>query len=317
MDNLGFYINLPIGGLSALFIVLFFKTPKNVKPAVATPKEKFLQLDPVGTILLMGTVVAYIMALQYGGQTKPWNSSVVIGLIVGFVAMIMALAIWEHFQGERAAFPPRLMSSRNVLVNALYTLFFAGSYFATVYYLPIYFQSVQNVSPIASGVRNLALIFAVLIALVGSGGFITKTGIATPLMVVGGAIATIAAGLLYTLNIKTATGKWVGYQILGGFGWGLSFMTPVTTTQAMVDPSDIPSATAIVLCKFLQTFLNSAQPAHSNIRLPNPWWLHLCSSRTICLRQHTHPQAGHERTRRQSSAGSSHRGYPIAIRLHA
>ncbi|RDW72218.1 MFS general substrate transporter-3 [Coleophoma crateriformis] len=243
-----FYINLPIGGLSAFFIVLFFTTPKSVKPAVATLKEKFLQMDPVGTALALGAVISYILALQYGGQTKPWKSSTVIGLIVGCVAIIIALAIWEYFQGERAAFPPRLMSNPTVLVNALYTLFFAGGYFSVVYYLPIYFQSIQNVTPTMSGVRNLALIFAVLIGLLGSGGFITKTGIATPLMVIGGVLATIAAGLLYTLDINTTTGQWVGFQIIGGFGWGLSYMTPVTVTQALVAPEDIASATAIVLC---------------------------------------------------------------------
>lgn len=227
---------------------------------MATAKEKFLQMDPIGTILVMGAVVAYILALQYGGQTKPWKSSLVIGLIVGCVGIIIVLGIWEYFQGERAAFPPRLMKDRNVLVNSLYTLFFAGGYFAVVYYLPIYFQSIQNVTPTMSGVRNLALIMAVLIGLIGSGGFITKTGIATPVMVVGGVLATIAAGLLFTLDVETTTGKWVGYQILAGFGWGVSFMTPVTTVQAMVDPSDIASATAIVLCKsFIRSSAQSNQ----------------------------------------------------------
>lgn len=234
-----------------MFIVLFFKTPKNVKPAVASLKEKFLQADPVGTVLVMGAVVVYTLALQYGGQTAPWNSSLVIGLIVGCVAIVIALAAWEYFQGERAAFPPRLMASRTVLVNALYTLFFAGGYFAVVYYLPIYFQSIQDVSPTVSGVRNLALIMAVLISLIGSGLFITKTGITSPIMVVGGVLATISAGLLYTLDIDTGTGKWVGFQLLAGFGWGLSFMTPVTSTQALVHPSDIAPATAIVLCKLI------------------------------------------------------------------
>lgn len=38
---------------------------------------------------------------------------------------------------------------------------FAGSFFVLLYYLPIYFQSVDGVSASESGVRNLPLVLAV------------------------------------------------------------------------------------------------------------------------------------------------------------
>ena len=131
---------------------------------------------------------------------------------------------------------------------------------------------------------------------IGSGGFITKTGIATPLMVVDGVLATIAAGLLYTLDIETTTGKWVGYQIFAGFGWGLSFMTPITTTQALVNPSDIASATAIVLCKFLPTSLSSIEISNKNLRFSKSWWRNLCLGCTSRICQQAYFQTGHECT---------------------
>lgn len=49
-----FYINLPIGGLSALIVLLFFKTPPAAKPVQAPLSEKLLQMDPLGTTLVMG-----------------------------------------------------------------------------------------------------------------------------------------------------------------------------------------------------------------------------------------------------------------------
>lgn len=36
-----------------------------------------------------------------------------------------------------------------------------GSFFVTLYYLPIYFQSVQNVSATDSGIRNFPFILGV------------------------------------------------------------------------------------------------------------------------------------------------------------
>ncbi|KAF3771094.1 MFS general substrate transporter [Cryphonectria parasitica EP155] len=263
-----FYINLPIGGLSGVIILLFFTTPSAAKPAQAPLREKFLQMDPVGVVLIMAAVISYILALQYGGQSHPWNSSVVIGLLVGFVALVLAFAAWERFQKGRAMMPGRLIGNRVYLVSSLFAFFFAGAYFLIIYYLPIYFQSIDNVNPTQSGVRNLPLILAVTVATIVSGAVISSTGLGTPIMVFGCALAVAAAGLMYTLDIGTPAGKWIGYQILGGVGWGLAFQIPIITGQAVSPVEDLAEVTAIIL--FFQTvggafLVSAAQSAFVNI----------------------------------------------------
>jgi hypothetical protein len=47
-NNHSFYINLPVGGISAALIFIFFKTPPQAMVVKATWKEKLLQMDPVG-----------------------------------------------------------------------------------------------------------------------------------------------------------------------------------------------------------------------------------------------------------------------------
>lgn len=248
-----FYINLPIGGLSAAIILLFFKTPARAKPVDAPLREKLLQMDPVGTILIMGGVIAYILALQYGGQSYSWNSATVIGLLVGFVAILTAFGFWEAYNGERAMVIPRLMKQRTVWVNAFYAFFLASSYFIIIYYLPIYFQSIDDVSPTDSGIRNIPIIIAVTLATIVSGGLITKTGVATPLMVGGAAVATVSAGLLYTLDIGTTNDKWIGYQVLAGLAYGLVFQIPMIHGQGNAKPEDLSVVTALIMCKYLST----------------------------------------------------------------
>jgi hypothetical protein len=242
-----------------LNILLFFHTPKHAKPTEAMLKEKILQMDPIGTVLAMCAIISYTLAMQYGGQTKPWKSSTVIGLLVGFFVISTTFGIWEYFQGERAGVVPRVFRDRNVWVNALYGLFFGASYFIVIYYLPIYFQSISNVSPIESGVRNLALILTVSVAIIVSSGSITKTGIATPIMVVGAIISAVGTGLLYTLDIGTGTGNWIGYQIISGFGWGGAYQVPMIAGQGRADIKDMASVTAIILCELipLQSFQTS------------------------------------------------------------
>lgn len=242
-------INLPIGGASAIAIFLFFKTPAHAVPAKATLLEKLLQMDLGGSALVMGAVVCFILALQWGGQTKPWNSADVVGLLVGFGLITIAFSALEWFQGERAMINSRIVKQRTVLISCVYAFFFAGAYFSLVYYLPIYFQSIDGTSPTTSGVRNLPLILAVTVATIVSGALISATGYFTPILIGGAAVAAIGSGLLYTLDIGTSTGKWIGYQILAGAGYGIAFQVPMISTQGTVDPSDLSPATAIVLCR--------------------------------------------------------------------
>ncbi len=225
-------------------------------------------MDPVGTALVMGAVISYILALQYGGQKYAWNSSVVIGLLVGFVAILACFVLWEWCQEDRAMVPFHLARERVYLVSSVYAFFFSGAYFLIIYYLPIYFQSIDNVSPAISGVRNLPLILAVTIAMLASGAYISITGIAAPIIVVGTALGTICTGLLYTLDIGTGQSKWIGYQILGGFGWGMASQIPIITVQATAPAADLAEVTAILL--FLQTvggafMVSAAQAAFVNV----------------------------------------------------
>lgn len=233
-----------------MVILLTFKTPEGAKVVDATLKEKLLHMDPIATVLTMGALACLLLALQYGGVSHAWDSSIVIGLLVGFVLIVIALIIAEIWQGERAMLTPRILRKRTVWAGSAWGFFFAGATFITLYYLPIYFQSVGNVSPLDSGVRNIPFVIMFSIATFGSGRAITKTGIATPYMVVSSVIVTIASGLLYTLDVGTSTGKWIGFQILAGFGYGLALQVPVVIAQAFAAPSDMAPTTAIIVCKF-------------------------------------------------------------------
>ena len=156
-----FYINLPIGGVSAVIILIFFTAPKAAKPQPAPFKEKILQLDLGGAFILMAAVVCLILALQWGGTTKPWSDPDVIGTLVGFFVIIAVFIVNEWWMDERALMVPRLMKQKTLALMSSYTLFNAASFFVLIYYLPIYFQSIDGVSASQSGVRNLPLILGI------------------------------------------------------------------------------------------------------------------------------------------------------------
>jgi hypothetical protein len=78
-------------------------------------------MDLFGAGLIMAAVICYILAVQDGGVTRPWNSSVVIGLLVGFVLITITFGIVEYFQKDRALLLPRLMEDRTMLVCCAFT----------------------------------------------------------------------------------------------------------------------------------------------------------------------------------------------------
>ncbi|TPX11354.1 uncharacterized protein E0L32_001172 [Thyridium curvatum] len=266
-----FWINLPIGGLAALIILFFFQTPISAKPVSATWRERLLQMDPLGIALVMGSIVCFMLALQQGGQTYPWRSRHIVGLLVGFAALAALFGLWEWRQGERSMIVPRLFGKRPVFVSCLTAMILLGGYYLIIYQLPVYFQSVGNASPTMSGVYNLPLIVATTISMISSGAAISSSGgTLTPyLQSCGAMVATVAAGLLYTLDTDSDTGRWVGFQLLGGIGWGIAFQIPIIATQATVSetPEDVGPATAMVLffqCIGGAVFVTAAQTAFVN-----------------------------------------------------
>lgn len=149
----------------------------------------------------------------------------------------------------------------------MFSFFISGGYFALVYYLPIYFQSIQNANPLQSGLRNLPIIFGAAICSILSGFIVSAFGIWVPLISGGAAVGTIGCGLIYTFDISTPSSAWIGYQALTGMALGFIMQIPMMDNQASVEPSDISSISSITL--FFQIiggafFVSAGQAAFAN-----------------------------------------------------
>ncbi|ROW16766.1 hypothetical protein VPNG_01626 [Cytospora leucostoma] len=252
-----FYINLPIGAVTFFCILLFFRTPAHAKVTGKVPwKEVLLNLDPAGFILLLGSILCYILALQWGGTSKSWGSSTVVGLLVGWIVLGALFGANESFQKDRAMLVLRILKVRGIGAVCAFIVFAYGAYFAAMYNIPVYFQAINGLSAQNSGIRTIPIILSVSLASFVSSITLGKVGIFQPFLFVGGALATVGMGLIYTFDVDTGLGTVIGYQVLFGIGVGLIVQLPVIVTGALANVQDKAIALSVVcVTQFLSATL--------------------------------------------------------------
>ncbi|PON20618.1 major facilitator superfamily transporter [Trichoderma gamsii] len=251
-----FYINLPLGGVTAAFIILFLQLPKpKLAKKKLTLKEQIKSFDLLGTFLFIPGIIALLLALQWGGTKYPWNNGRIIALFVIFGVLITGFVIVQIWLKENATVPPRLFVNRTVWSCAIFSACLGASFFVITYYLPIWFQGVKGTTAIQSGIKNLPLILSLVILSIISGGLITIVGYYTPFIIASTVLMSIGAGMLSTLNVYTGAAHWIGYQVIFGIGVGLGMQQTMVAIQASLDGPDTLGG-ALFICVAQNVFQN-------------------------------------------------------------
>ncbi|KAH8681864.1 major facilitator superfamily domain-containing protein [Xylariales sp. PMI_506] len=245
-----FYINLPLGGTAIVLLLFVVKFPELVASSTLdkmTLTEKILEIDLVGFFLFTIANIMLLMGLEWGGTKYPWNSPTVVGLLCGGAATFLVMAAWFWHRGQRALIPTRFFKSR--ISNAITVTTFAqnGGVLLALYWYPIWFQSIKEVTAMISGVMLLPLILTQLVTSVLGGALVQKTGYYLPEIIFGNMLIALGSGLTSTWAPSASAGTWVGYQILVGGGRGFVMQLLVTAMQANVPKEDASIASGFVM----------------------------------------------------------------------
>jgi hypothetical protein len=138
--------------------------------------------------------------------------------------------------------------------------------------IPIWFQAIKSVSATKSGIMNLPMILGLVIMSVVSGGLVTAIGYYTPFVIASSILMSVGAGLLSTFETDTNSPRWIGYQVIYGFGVGFGMQQTLIAVQAALPDADVPIGTAIVM--FAQTlggalFISVGQNVFTNQLIKN------------------------------------------------
>lgn len=235
-----FYLNLPVGGVSLAILVLFLH--------IESPKTPFWAglrcIDWTGTFLIIGGTLMFLFGLEFGGVNYPWASPTVICLIV-FGVLTWALAMFLEWKVAKfPIIPPRLFNEWYNILILLVCFCHGFAFIAATYYLPLYFQTVLQATPILSGVYVLPLVLSLAIGSAATGVVMKKTGRFRELIIGGMTLMSLGFGLFIDLKAYASWPRIIIYQLITGIGIGPNFQAPLVAFQANIRPADMATATA-------------------------------------------------------------------------
>jgi MFS family permease len=237
-----FWINLPIGGVT-LLMQFFFLQIVFIKRF--TLKEKLRQIDWIGNLILVASVVSILIALSWANTRYSWSAyQIIVPLVMGFVGMGVFFAYESSKFCVQPTIPPRMFANRTSAIGLVCTFIQSMLTMWRVYFLPIYFQAVTLASISRSGVLLLPTILIGVPAAIVSGQVLARFGKYKPIHIFGFAVATLASGLYINFDASSSLAKIVIYQIIAGIGGGCLLTTMLPPVQAANPPKDVAAVTS-------------------------------------------------------------------------
>jgi EmrB/QacA subfamily drug resistance transporter len=229
-----FYINLPIGAVALVVTTSVLRLPFRRMPH---------RIDVVGSGLLVAGVSALLLVTVWGGSQYPWGSPVVIGLLVGGMALI-GLFVWWERRASEPVLPPRLFQLDIYNVSSGLSFLQAMAMFGAVIYIPFYLQIAHGVSLTVSGLLLTPLMAGMLVMSIVSGRLVTRTGRYRVFPIVGTVVMVAGIVLLTFLGAHTSYLQLSSDLVLLGAGMGLVMQNTVLATQNAVEVRDMGTATS-------------------------------------------------------------------------
>jgi MFS family permease len=186
--SLIFWLNLPLGAIAMLAINRPLK-----KLAIAGRKH---QLDVWGAVLLVIATSAFLLVLNWGGTTYPWNSPQVLGLLVLSVLFWIAFGVRLSLASEPLV-SFEVLSNRIALAGCFAMFMVSAANVGLTVFLPVYAEAYLGLSPAESGYALLGFLLGAVAGATLGGRLTLHVLYAKRISIVGAAIsglALIAAG---------------------------------------------------------------------------------------------------------------------------
>lgn len=252
-----FYMNLPVCLFAFLLLSVSLRDVTLGHDKHASWKKFTGKFDFIGLVLFMlGTsflVIGFSFAMSHG-----WTSPSTLLLVTLGPVILACGGFYEVHTTREALFPPAAFKSLTVVIILTVTFLHNFAFTAGTFYLALYFQAVNGMTPLQAGVQMLPYSLGSSLASMPAAWFIEfcqkrkhDTVGQKWIIVVGLLISTIGFGLLITLKDAPSHFEQICFPLIAGIGIGFLFHAPYQVFAKALHPSELATGTsAFFLVRF-------------------------------------------------------------------
>jgi MFS family permease len=232
-----FYVNLPIGAVVLAALARTF--PASIRAAVRP------RIDILGAAMIAGGAALLTLGVSLQG-TDGWSSPLVWGSL-GTGVVLLAAAIRVEARTPEAVLPPRLFGSSIFTVSSAITFLMGAVMFGAITYIPLFLQGVVGVKATSSGLLLLPLMAGLLVASIGGGQWLSRSGRYRNQAVLGVVLICGGVGLATLLGVSSSQAAVTPAMVVLGLGLGLTMPVFNVVSQNAVSHELMSSATSAIM----------------------------------------------------------------------
>ncbi|GJN68833.1 hypothetical protein PLIIFM63780_000981 [Purpureocillium lilacinum] len=216
--------------------------------------QKIRKVDFLGALVLVLAVVALLVGLD-SGSNLGWSHLITV-LSLALAPLLFALFVLIEVRFATHPFAPgHIIFDRGLIACYLANFFGMAGQFGLLFFLPLYFQAVESYSATVSGSLLVPAMVAGVLASIGGGWVIKRTGKFYAITIAGYGLQALGIlPLAVALWYKATVGE-VTSLMMSAFGSGSGITTTLIGLLANASTED---TAVVVACSYLFRSLGSS-----------------------------------------------------------
>jgi EmrB/QacA subfamily drug resistance transporter len=230
-----FFVSLPVGFIALAVVLATLRIPPH--------PERATRIDYLGAALLAAGVSLILLGTVRAGEDATIGSGDVLGLLVAGIAVLVLLA-WHERRTDHPIIPLEMLRLRVFAAASGASFAFGIAMFGAIIFVPLFVQGVLGESATNAGLVLTPLMLALVVASVGSGQLIARTGRYRWAIVAGPVVMACGFAVLASLDVHSTQGAATLGMILLGLGLGLVIQNLLLVVQNSVPSRELGIATS-------------------------------------------------------------------------
>lgn len=230
-----FFVALPVA-VAALVIV------QRTLHIPAHPRKQ-TSIDYLGIVLLSVSVSLLLIWVTLAGDSFEWMSIETL-LMVGGAVIGAVLFVITELKVREPLVPLTLFRNLTFTLSVIASIATGIAMFGASVFLSQYMQLARGATPTEAGLMTIPMIGGLLVASIGVGALITRTGTWKPFLIVGAVLLIGGSFMLSTIHYDTDFTLVSIYMAMLGAGIGMTMQNLVLVVQNTSRPSEIGVASS-------------------------------------------------------------------------